>query len=481
MSPASPTPTCPPPSASALSHPDPTPPSPRAPEDPLFDFLNLPIQAPVSPLTQTRPLPPLPPGVTHCGDALFFLLPDGVTPQCPVCSDTLANRNTLSRHFLRKHALQVSVAKEPPRKTENTPTFAKNADARFQCPNCSNSFVSTTSAKEHWQARYSFCHSTPQFGLGFHFLIGNLAIPASSAPPLPVPPLAPLAVLPTLTPPTAPKPAEHAPGPPQNTPMPSPPSSRPPPQPPPPQPIRIYGDCIAKVPKFKYLGRILAEDDDDSPAIADRIAQASHTFWSLHRRFLAKKHVSSRTKLTIANTVLMTKIVYGAESWVITEHDADKLRACQQKLLRHALGMHPRMTPDGLRYPPRSAVLAAAGQSDIIDFISSCQLRAVGHMLRRPASDPSHDIWQSTIPAAGRVGFVDANLLSSRTWAIMASQSVSPADAPNRKKWHDAVVRVRKRPQTTHTLPTHTPTSAPATASAPLPALSRQGSKDPTG
>ena len=156
--------------------------------------------------------------------------------------------------------------------------------------------------------------------------------------------------------------------------------------------ISIYETPVVKVHKFKYLGRVLADTDDDSPAIADRIAQASHTFWSLHRRFLAKKHVSTRTKLTIINTILHAKIVYGAESWVVKEHDAERLRSCQQKLLRHALGMHPKMTPAGLRYPTRSQVLRAAKQPDIVDSIASTQLRLVGHMLRRPPEEAANRI-----------------------------------------------------------------------------------------
>ncbi len=218
--------------------------------------------------------------------------------------------------------------------------------------------------------------------------------------------------------------------------------------------------------KFKYLGRVLSETDDDSPAIADRIAQAAHAFWSLHRRFLSKKHVNKKSKLAVVHSILHAKIVYAAESWVIKDHDAERLRSLQQKFLRHALGMHPTMTPEGLRYPKRAAVLAAAKQPDIIASIQHAQLRLAGHMMRRPSTSAAHRIWGSSLPLPGRVGFADANLLRNRVVSTLIELDLHISDVADRPKWRAAIRTLLSTPTPTATPPTAN--TAPAlAASAP--------------
>ena len=363
----------------------------------------------------------------------FLLLPPGTPAQCPAChAPPLSGASALSRHLETKHHIVLSIGKELPHRVELTPTFTENSAKRFPCSHCDKNFSSTKNVKEHWTARH--CHDTPPYALGSQYLVGKTPLlhPPSTQPPIAAPPLP--------SPPPTPTQTQQ---PSLSTPLPATKTHH----------LLVYGQRIPKVHQFRYLGRILADDDDDSPAIADRLKQASHTFWSLHRRFLSKKHVSTKTKLAVINSIIMAKVVYGADTWVVKDHDAEKLRAFQQKLLRHALGMHPRMTPEGLRYPPRQTVLAAAHHPDIIDSISSSQLRLLGHMLRRPPEDASHRIWESSLPLPGRVGFVDANLLRNRAIAAMSAQGLQLTDAPDRPKWRAAVQNLRRPQSATPAIP----------------------------
>ncbi len=379
---------------------------------------------------------------------LFLLLPKTASPQCPLCRDPpLSCASALTRHLHTKHQLTVTVGKAPPRKLEVPPKFPTTPAGKPICPHCLRSFASLKTVTEHWIAR-TCKHPTAQYAHGYKYLVGNTELPTS---PPPHPPIA------SLRPPELP-PLHQSPPRTQSHTTTPPISQLTTPCVPQPDHLTVYGEKIVKVKKFKYLGRILTETDDDSPAIADRIAQAAHAFWSLHRRFLAKKHVTTKTKLSVVKTIIHAKIVYAAESWVVKEHDAERLRALQQKLLRHALAMHPKMTPQGLRYPSRASVLAAAGQPDIVSAISHAQLRLAGHMLRRPPSDAAHLIWGSTIPLPGRVGFVDANLLRHRTLSLLQQLRLSPADALDRTKWRSAIHSILDAPPTT-------PAPAPATAS----------------
>ena len=45
--------------------------------------------------------------------------------------------------------------------------------------------------------------------------------------------------------------------------------------------FKVYRDQIQTVPRFKYLGRILTEGDDDCPAVAGNLAKARKSWGRL--------------------------------------------------------------------------------------------------------------------------------------------------------------------------------------------------------
>ena len=323
-------------------------------------------------------------------------------PQCSL-SHPVTSRPSLQRHLCDRHGLVVAVGKEIPRQLETAPTFAADTSGRLVCPevNCHQTFANTRTATDHWRNRRCKNGRSTPFGVyGSAWVTGN----------------------------SMPLPREQHPFPSQQQPPPEPAKS-----------LQVYGTPIAEVQQFTYLGRILSAEDDDSPAISARINLAASSFWALHRRFLAKKHISAKTKVAVVKSIIYARVIYGSETWLIKEHDEERLRALQQKLLRHATGMHPKMTPDGLRYPSRASVLQAAQEQDIIATIAQSQLRFVGHLLRRPTTEEAaHRILFSCIPGDGRVGFTDSNLLRHRILCRIESAGLSPADAGNRDKWREA-------------------------------------------
>ncbi len=349
------------------------------------------------------PTPPLalPDEISSVEGHLYMTMPAATRKiPCPVCKTVLENRTTLQKHLRTGHALAVTVGQNPPRKVEDMPTFVTGEDGRISCPECKTSLKNVRAASEHWGKRR--CHQKP-FGFhGTHIVSGNT----------------PLEAVDDNTPQHDTTPSE------------------------PPRRLEVYGEPLEKVESFTYLGRVLSQSDDDSPAIQARINAAATAFWSLQRRFFAKKHIHQGTKLAVVRAILMAKIVYGAETWLIKEQDAEKLRALQQKLLRHATRMHPMMTPEGLRYPSREAVLKKSGQDDIVAQVESSQLRFIGHIFRHPLHEQLQRLLHSSMTEQGRQGYTDTNLLSHRIELKMKAVELSQSDAQNREKWKRAVLQV---------------------------------------
>ena len=339
----------------------------------------------------TRPNP-IPPAFQRCGDSLYFIA-TGRRQLCPICSDSLADQSALRVHFDTMHDLNVSILKTPPKETELLPPSLPLSGA--QCPECQKCFSSHQSAREHWLARR--CHKTPP---NFH---GTKVVSAAH---IPLPPLRPPAT---------------------------------PPRPPTITSLTAYGKPIKRVSAFKYLGRYLSQDDDDTKAIAARRAVAEATLIALHKNFLRSSKSSKATRLRVYHTVSLTQLISGSATWVIPVDEARKLQSFQQRHLRHCLHMHPKKVSGELRYPTREAVLKAARQHDILETISYARLRWIGHIFRE-VDNPVRLIFHATIPGPNLHSPI--RTLKSVYLELMEQVGLEEKDALDRDRWRTRIKRV---------------------------------------
>ncbi len=358
---------------------------------------------------------------TATGTVLFLQVPEADTHiKCPIpnCDSTLTGPAPTRVHLQNIHALTVSIGSRLPRKMELTP-FSRS-DSEEKCPHCHKQFKNFKTATEHWRGNKCH-HNTPEGALGYELLGGNNL-------PLPVQP------------------------PPEQTHQ-----TRPPPL-----AITIYGQPIQRVETFTYLGRVLSARDDDTPAITARIAIARRSFNTLHKCFFSKKHITTKTKLAVTRAVLQAQLVYGAQTWSMSVKQEQRVRACQQHLLRHATGTHPTKTKAGhIRYPRHSHVLRRANAVDIINIIRHAQLRFAGHLLRLPTDSSARRMLTSSSPLPGRQGFVDRNLIRSNILSTMTSLNVSATSAMNRQLWRSTIAALLQT-STRATVPTALAAAVPA-------------------
>ena len=131
----------------------------------------------------------------------------------------------------------------------------------------------------------------------------------------------------------------------------------------------VGGTEIKRVTEFKYLGRIVSEDDNDSLAIEANLKKA-RAKWAMFKRLLTREHASRRVMGYFYKAIVQAILLFGAETWVISSADMRKLRKFHRSCARFITNRHRTKNADGTWTHPSSAlVLEDAGLFEIDHYI----------------------------------------------------------------------------------------------------------------
>ena len=131
----------------------------------------------------------------------------------------------------------------------------------------------------------------------------------------------------------------------------------------------IGGSEIERVSQFRYLGRILDENDDDSHALLRQLARA-RTKWARIAAVLRSQGVKPRAMGYFYKAVVQAILLYGSETWVVTENLLKQLQSFHARISRYIKGKHIRQNEDGSWFhPPTAEVLEEAGLHTIDEYI----------------------------------------------------------------------------------------------------------------
>ena len=101
--------------------------------------------------------------------------------------------------------------------------------------------------------------------------------------------------------------------------------------------IKVDGVKLNSVPEFTYLGSTVSNDGRIDVEIQRRMAKASAAFGRLRQRLWNNHHVSTRVKGNIYRAVVISTLLYGAESWTVYRQQVKKLHAFMMRHLRSIL------------------------------------------------------------------------------------------------------------------------------------------------
>jgi hypothetical protein len=151
------------------------------------------------------------------------------------------------------------------------------------------------------------------------------------------------------------------------------------------QQFSVHGDMLERVEVFKYLGRLLAQDDDDIQAIRAQLRKARAT-WARVGQVLRAENVPPRIAAKFYKAVVQAMLLYGSETWVLSTTalaslEGFHIRAAYRMVVRHK----PRRGPGhGWIHPKSKDVLEECGMSTLAEYITVCWQMIAVYVATRP-------------------------------------------------------------------------------------------------
>ena len=145
--------------------------------------------------------------------------------------------------------------------------------------------------------------------------------------------------------------------------------------------IELGGDTFMPVvAKFPYLGSTLTRDCRDDADVAKRIEAAGGAFGALRKCIFASPNIGFTAKSAVYVALILSILLYGSESWCLTENLFRQLRTFHRRCVRAMC----RVTRKHTRAHHISTVelLCRTGLSSIDTYVTRRQLRWAGHVAR---------------------------------------------------------------------------------------------------
>ena len=105
---------------------------------------------------------------------------------------------------------------------------------------------------------------------------------------------------------------------------------------------QVGGVEIERVTKFKYLGRVVSDDDNYAVAIGTNLKNA-RTQWVIFKKPLTTECASRRVVGHLYKAIVQLVLIYGSESWILSPR---MLRTFNRKAARYITKRHIRPTDD---------------------------------------------------------------------------------------------------------------------------------------
>jgi hypothetical protein len=148
------------------------------------------------------------------------------------------------------------------------------------------------------------------------------------------------------------------------------------------------GVHLDTVPIFKYLGRLLSNNDDDWPAVHANLCKARKS-WARISRILARDGATPRVSRMFYKAVVQSILLFGSETWVMTNPMLKALESFHRRVACRIAGKQPylhRRTGEWI-YPPIDKVLEEVGLYSIEDYVQKRQNTVANYVATQPIFD----------------------------------------------------------------------------------------------
>lgn len=196
--------------------------------------------------------------------------------------------------------------------------------------------------------------------------------------------------------------------------------------------IQIDGTKIKEVKKIKYLGTMTDSQGRLKDEILNRINKVNAVYRTLYKTFFNKREITKETKRRVYESVLVPTLIYGCESWVLTNYLKSRITACEMKILRKIEGV---TKLDKVR---NETIRRNLKVKSVIEKIETQQLRWFGHLVRMNEDRTVKVVWETETGVKRRRGrptkkwnAAIGNILKEKGM----SWTQAKREAKNRKEW----------------------------------------------
>ncbi|KAI0214349.1 hypothetical protein LSAT2_000556 [Lamellibrachia satsuma] len=144
-------------------------------------------------------------------------------------------------------------------------------------------------------------------------------------------------------------------------------------------PVTLEGNALEEVETFTYLGSVINKRGGTDADVRARIGKARVAFLQL-KNIWSSRVLSSRTKIRLFNSNVKMVLLYGAETWRITNTTINKEQTFVNNCLRRILQIH---WPDTIS---NSELWEKTQQRPVEEEIRRRRWAWIGHSLRKPVT-----------------------------------------------------------------------------------------------
>jgi hypothetical protein len=151
------------------------------------------------------------------------------------------------------------------------------------------------------------------------------------------------------------------------------------------QQFTIHGDVLERVEVYKYLGRMMAQDDDDTQAVHAQLWKACAT-WAQVGKVLWSENTSLIIAAKFYLAVVQAFLLYGSETWVISPHAMARLEGFHIRAPWRMAKMHKlrRGSRNEWTYPRLEDVLQECGMKTIAKYVQIRRQTIAVYIATRP-------------------------------------------------------------------------------------------------
>lgn len=146
---------------------------------------------------------------------------------------------------------------------------------------------------------------------------------------------------------------------------------------------------IEQVQQFKYLGVVLDDKGKQDLDIKERIEKATKAYYSMCSTIIKKKEISKKTKMLVYKTIFQPILLFGSETWTMSNNMKSRVQAVEMKYLRAVKGVTRR---DHIR---NQEVREELEVKSAMETVEERQLGWWGHLQRLDNDRPVKKIWEA--------------------------------------------------------------------------------------